>query len=134
MLFLALFGSGCGTAKPYPREADDSRMFGPVSLRIHPTFTQIKDWTGHKKPDGIEAVIELLDQFGDPTRARGQVMFELWSYRQAQPNPKGQRLAAPWIASLKTSQEQAARLEQRRAGLQLSIDRPQSPDSTADMC
>jgi hypothetical protein len=108
VLLLALFSSGCGSPRPYPREPDDNHMFGPVSLRIHPTFTQVKDWTGHTKPDGVEAVIELLDQFGDPTRASGKVMFELWSYRQAQPDVKGQRLATPWVAALLTPREQAA--------------------------
>ena len=44
-------------------------MFAPVAMRIHPIFTQIKDWTNDNRPDGIEALIEFEDQFGDETKA-----------------------------------------------------------------
>ncbi|HEY2588515.1 MAG TPA: hypothetical protein VGI81_22430, partial [Tepidisphaeraceae bacterium] len=62
---------GCGESSPYPRSPLDQQMFGPASVRIHPTFTQVRDWSGHGKPDGIEATLEIQDQFGEPTRATG---------------------------------------------------------------
>jgi hypothetical protein len=84
-------------------------MFGPASIRIHPTFTQVRDWTGDGKPDGIEATLEVLDQFGEPTRTTGTVRFELFSYRPDLPDYRSPRLATPWIASLNSTQDQQLR-------------------------
>ena len=99
---------GCQTHDLLHRSRPDETMFGPVSMRLHPTFTEVKDWTGDKKPDGIEAVVELQDQFGDPTRATGRVIFELYGYRFAAPDPKGIRVAGPWIGSLAGKDDQIA--------------------------
>jgi hypothetical protein len=51
----------------------EANVLGPASMRIHPIFTQPRDWTGDARPDGIEALVEFLDQFGDPTKASGRV-------------------------------------------------------------
>ena len=69
-------------------------MFGPQSMRIHPSFTRTKDWTGDGRADGIEAVVELQDDFGEPTRATGRVMFDVYEYRQYHPDPRGKRTGA----------------------------------------
>ena len=58
-------------------------------MRIHPIFTQIADWTHSGKPDGIEAQLEFTDQFGDPTKASGKVLFELFSYQNDSPDRAG---------------------------------------------
>ena len=81
-------------------------MFGPATLRVHPTFTQVKDWTGDGKPDGIEAVVELLDEFDEPTRGAGTLLFELHAYRRLDPEEAGNRLAPPWTGSLLTKEDQ----------------------------
>ena len=81
-------------------------MFGPVSVRVHPTFTQVKDWTGDGKPDGVEAVVELRDEFDEPTRGAGTLLFELHGYRRDHPEPAGTRLAEPWTGSLTTKEDQ----------------------------
>lgn len=129
VLFSSLLLCGCASPRPYPREGDDSHLFGPVSMRIHPTFTQLKSWTGGKKPDGIEAVVELVDQFGDPTRASGRVMFELYTYRDAMPDRRGKRLASPWIASLAGKKEQAAHWSSAVRGYSFQLN---DPDIQAD--
>jgi hypothetical protein len=96
--------AGCeSTAKI---KADPS--FGPTHVRIHPTFTQVKDWTGDGKLDGIEVVVELLDDFDEPVRAPGKMTFELFRYLRGEPNPAGDRLVNPWVGSLLTREEQAA--------------------------
>jgi hypothetical protein len=101
---------GCSTSlNPMRRTADEAAMFGPVSMRIHPIFTQVKDWTGDGKPDGIEALVEFQDQFGDPTKASGQIIFELFGYRAYHPDPRGERLENPWIGTLSSIEEQRAR-------------------------
>jgi hypothetical protein len=81
-------------------------MFAPVSMRIHPIFTRVRDWSGDGKPDGIEALLEFQDQFSDPDKAMGRVIFELYAYRPGYPDPRGDRLANPWIGSLMTLGQQ----------------------------
>jgi hypothetical protein len=106
--FLTVGPLSCNEPQPKGGAAD-AKMFGPVSMRIHPTFTRIKDWNGDKAPDGIDALLELQDQFGEPTRATGRVIFELFEYRRNFPNPAGKRLFNPWVTSLVTVEDQSAR-------------------------
>lgn len=98
---------GCeGSSSSHPRSTLDQELFGPASVRIHPTFTQVRDWTGHGKPDGIEATLEIQDRFGEPTRATGRAMFELFDYRKDSPQVRGPRIGGPWIVHLNTLGEQ----------------------------
>jgi hypothetical protein len=93
---------------PRPRTAEEAKLFGPKSLRVHPTFTRVKDWTGDGRPDGIEAVVELQDEFGEPTRATGSVMFELYQYRPTHPDVRGRRIPEVWVWPLARRNEQVA--------------------------
>jgi hypothetical protein len=105
VLIIAL--TGCATSpKPVGAEA---AMFAPVAMRIHPIFTDVKDWTGDGRADGIEALLEFEDQFGDPTKASGNVIFELFTYRRNNPDPRGERIVNPWLGSLRTLADQQAR-------------------------
>jgi hypothetical protein len=83
-------------------------MFAPTQMRIHPNFTQLADLNHSGKPDGIEAQLEFLDQFGDSTKASGRVMFELYDYRKDSPDPRGKRVHDPWLGSIATPEEQKA--------------------------
>jgi hypothetical protein len=107
LLALLILLAGCDAFSRRERVASPE-MFDAAGMRIHPIFTQIKDWTGDGEPDGIEALIEVTDQFGDPAKAGGQVLFELFAYRDRNPDPRGQRLANPWIGALATVQDQQA--------------------------
>lgn len=84
-------------------------MFQPVRVRLHPVFTQVRDWTGDGRPDGIEVLIELLDQFGDTTKAAGDVRFELHAFREFSPDPRGERIVSPFEGQLMTVEQQRAR-------------------------
>ena len=107
---LAVIICGCSSSKkPQPRTPEEEAMFGPVSMRVHPIFTQVKSFSGGDKPDGVEALLELIDQFGDPTKSAGTVVFELYRYRPYAPDPRGERVINPWIGSLNTLAEQKAR-------------------------
>ncbi len=77
-------------------------------MDVHPIFTQIADWTHSGRPDGIEAQLEFTDQFGDPTKASGKVLFELFAYRDDSPDPRGRRMGR-WVGSLVTPDEQRER-------------------------
>ena len=105
VLLPLLLALGCDS-QPYPRSNLDQQLFGPAAVRIHPTFTVVRDWTGDQKPDGIEATLEVQDQFGDPTRSTGRVMFELWEYRKESPEVRGRRIGGPWITFLNTKDQQ----------------------------
>jgi hypothetical protein len=110
LLLVPLLSLGCAS-KPVERDNAEVAMFGPMRMRLHPIFTQVKNWSSGGgtgpgiKPDGIEAELEFQDQFGDPTKAAGKVMFELFSYHQG-PDPRGDRLVNPWVGSLLSLQQQ----------------------------
>lgn len=97
-------------------------MFDPVAMRIHPVFTQVKDFTGDGKPDGIEALVQLTDRFGDSTKAAGTMMLELFDYRRTFPDPRSGRLGQPWIIPLKTIAEQQSHW--RRVGAAYAMQLP----------
>jgi len=120
LIFLLM--AGCAGESPLPRSDADTQLFGPVSMRLHPIFTQVKDWTGDNKPDGIEALVELQDQFGDPTKATGRIIFELYEFRRYDPQRKGERVVNPWIGYLETLDEQRDRWNRtsRTYGFQLA--------------
>ena len=104
----ALLAISCNSSKPYARSPEDEVLFGPAAMRIHPIFSQPSDWTGDERLDGIEALIELQDQFGDPTKASGRIVFELYEYRPYSPDPRGERLAF-WNGQLGSAADQAER-------------------------
>lgn len=109
LAMLALLVAGCAS-KPIERDNIECAMFGPQRMRIHPIFTQLKSFqpgaAADARPEGIEAEIEFQDQFGDPTKAAGKIMFELYGYLEARPDPRTDRLMNPWVGSLLTLQDQ----------------------------
>jgi hypothetical protein len=104
MLFVLV--AGCQSANRSRSPGEDA-MFGPAYMRIHPTFTHIIVANQDSDINGIDAVIEFQDQFGEPTRSAGTVLFELYAFRPSDPNPRGVRLAH-WEAALDTKDEQLA--------------------------
>ena len=104
-LFAVSLLAGC-TSAPMERDTDEVSIFGASRMRLHPIFSQVKDWTGDNLPDGVEAELEFQDQFGDPTKCAGKVMFELFAYRKGYPDPRGDRVANPWVGVLSSLQDQ----------------------------
>ena len=88
-----------------PANPSATSLFAPQAMRIHPIFTHVADLSGAGKPDGIEAQLEFTDPFGDPTKASGQALFELFDYLR-EPPFTGKRVGGPWVASLATPAEQ----------------------------
>jgi hypothetical protein len=103
----ALLLAACQSPQPIPRTPDEEDMFGPLTMRLHPTFTQVKNWTGGPRPDGVEAVVEFDDRFHEPTKAAGTLIFELFQFRKGFADPRGLRLLE-WPASIATFDEQQA--------------------------
>lgn len=97
--------AGCGSQPNWePREKQE--LFAPTAMRIHPVFTQLADWNNDKQPDGIEVLIEFQDRFGDPTKASGTVVFEVYQYRPGWPDPRGARAIEPYIVAIDTAAAQ----------------------------
>ena len=117
--------AGCATPEPVPRTQSDAQLFAPVSMRIHPIFSGVKDWTGDAKPDGVEALLEFEDRFGDPTKASGTVIFELFSYSPRDPDPRGERVVNPWLGSLQTLADQQARWNRTSRTYLFQLEYPQ---------
>lgn len=117
-----LFGCGSGVPVEAGPRPD---LFQAREARIHPVFTKILDWTGDGKVDGIEALIELNDRFGDPTKAAGTFTFELYEYRADQPDPRGRRMYNPWQGTVLTEEEQRERWSRtgRSYSFRLQADR-----------
>jgi hypothetical protein len=124
---ICLFAAGC---EPKVRSLDMGKnaaeIIGPVSVRIHPSFTQVKDWSGDGKPDGVEALFEVRDRWNEPIRATGRVLFELYEYRIGSPDPRGRRLVNPWAASLATVEEQTARWDRVSRAYKFQLAYPQA--------
>jgi hypothetical protein len=116
-------GTGCHSGDPQPLApvSNDAALFGPAKMRLHPIFTQVKDWTGNGIPDGIEALVEMQDQFGDPTKASGNLILDLYQYKKYDPQRKGNWLAE-WQVDLSTlaAQENYWNRTSRTYGLQLA--------------
>jgi hypothetical protein len=106
---LILILAGCSSDEPSPRPQSDldKQLFGPVSMKLD-TFSKLKSWTKGANPDGIEAIVEFDDQFGDRTKAAGSIYFELFDYRPGWADPRGDRIVNPWSGSLLTYDDQKA--------------------------
>jgi hypothetical protein len=127
VLLLALL-AGCNAAPRHARTPTEAQMFAPVSMRIHPIFTQVKDWTGDGVVDGIEALLEFQDQFTDPTKAAGDVVFELYTYRPYSPESRGERVLNPWLGSLRTLRDQEARWNRTSRTYSFELEYPEIRD------
>ncbi len=114
-LVAPLLIAGCNTisipqqASPSNHSSSRHAMFEPIALRLHPTFSRITDWTDDNKPDGIEVLAELRDDFGDPTKAAGRFVFELFAYDRDSPTRRGKRIENAWIAPVETREQQRER-------------------------
>jgi hypothetical protein len=89
-----------------PSEREQSKMLSlmlPRAVKIQP-FTRVASFDGDEVPDGILAVVQPQDRFGDPVKAAGFFYFELWTYRQASQERKGERLAY-WERTIASSSE-----------------------------
>ena len=80
------------------------KLLMPSQLEILP-FTKPRSWGNDYIPDGIEVVLRPLDSFGDQTKAVGTFRFELYQFRKAHADPRGQRIAL-WQVNLTSKKDQ----------------------------
>jgi hypothetical protein len=101
---LVLLG-GCQETSPAPRTAYWACGFGPEQIRLQPSFTKVLETKADASNGGglIEAYIELRDQFGDPIKALGKFRVEMFKYRPAFSDPRGQRFPEGGIQEIDLS-------------------------------
>jgi len=89
LLLLVLAGlAGCdGGAATGPTPAP----LLPKSVRLH-SFTGTRTFAAGRGVSGIEARVELRNQFDDATMALGTFRFSLYRYQPHQTDPRGKRL------------------------------------------
>jgi len=92
--------AGCASQPQWHQQPQD--LFAPAAMRIHPVFTRIRHWSGTGRIDGIEVMVEFQDRFGDPAKAAGNFIFEIYEYRYDHPNPRGNRIGMPFTANVST--------------------------------
>ena len=93
---------GCANQPRVSRSA----MFEPAEMRINPTFSRFKSFDADDVPDGIEADLELRDRFGDPTKAAGDVYFELFRYQPTGSDVRGEQVGRAIVFKLGTAAAQ----------------------------
>lgn len=81
------------------------KLLLPAKIDVLP-FTKVKSWDDDQIPDGIEVVLRPLDSFGDQTKAVGCFRFELYTYRKADSDIRGQRVGF-WEENLNTRNAQS---------------------------
>lgn len=97
--------AGCKSAPRVPPDkADMLSMLLPKQIKIQP-FTKIKSFDVGGTPDGIAVVLRPTDQFGDPVKVVGQMYFELYTYKKASGERKGDRLEF-WERTIATGEDQ----------------------------
>ncbi len=85
-------------------QEDAVKLLLPRRIKIEP-FTRVKSFDEDEIPDGIEVRLRPLDRFGDPIKIVGALHFELYTYRKAAADRKGEQLQF-WQVSISTPQDQ----------------------------
>ena len=87
-------GVGCqkggkGVSDEGPNTEELIQFYSPQAIKILP-FTKAKSFDKDAIPDGIEVSMRTLDGAGDPVKAYGTFLFELYAYRPASTDHKGE--------------------------------------------
>lgn len=79
-------------------------FYSPRSIKIQP-FTKPRSFDSDAVPDGIAVSLRTLDAAGDPVKAYGVFIFELYAYRSALGDRKGQ-LIQSWTQPVLNTRDQ----------------------------
>lgn len=106
LLICAIGGLSASGCRPPLPSGDRPAMFEPVELRINPTFTRLRSFDSDATPDGIEADVELRDEFRDSAKGGGAIYFELFHYIPEGPDVRGDQIGGPARYDLSTVEAQ----------------------------
>lgn len=91
-----LLATGCprgevGEVADGPTRDQLLAFYSPRSIKVLP-FTKPRSFDGDAVPDGVNVSLRVLDAAGDPIKAYGTFMFELYDYRPASGTRRGNLL------------------------------------------
>lgn len=101
--------SGCrrGQLRATGEEPTAEEMVGyysPRSIKLLP-FTKPRSFDNDLIPDGIGVSLQTLDAAGDPVKAYGTFLFELYHYRPASQDHRG-KLIQTWTQPVRDLKDQ----------------------------
>ncbi len=103
-------------------------FYSPRSIKIQP-FTKPRSFDEDAIPDGIAVSLRTLDATGDPVKAYGVFIFELYAYRGALGDRKGQ-LIQSWTQPVLDTKDQKQFWERITASYEFQLSwegRPIAP-------
>jgi len=93
-----LFLMGCSSSDRRAENGDCIiPCFVPVAVHIQPSFSHIAPGDKDLSSSEIDVYVSLDDQFGDSVKAAGRYRFELFQYRPAAADPRGNRIEVEGI-------------------------------------
>ncbi|MCB9852988.1 MAG: hypothetical protein H6819_07825 [Phycisphaerales bacterium] len=78
--------------------------YSPAQIQILP-FTKVRSFDDDIVPDGLAVSLRPLDGAGDPVKAYGSFLFELYAFRPATATHRGERLQS-WTQTIRTPEDQ----------------------------
>ncbi|HPF41609.1 MAG TPA: hypothetical protein P5081_16570 [Phycisphaerae bacterium] len=78
--------------------------YSPATIQILP-FTKVRSFDDDIVPDGLAVSLRPLDGAGDPVKAYGSFLFELYAFRPATATHRGERLQS-WTQTIRTPEDQ----------------------------
>jgi len=95
---------GCRSTTPRPPTTQLARdeylgLYQPRRVRILEDFTRPASFDDDEVPDGLEVWVRLHDGLGDSVKGYGSFRFELYAFRQASGERRGDRLMV-WDQSI----------------------------------
>lgn len=103
-------------------------FYSPQTIKILP-FTKAKSFDDDAFPDGIEVSMRALDGAGDPVKSYGTFLFELYAYKPASSDHKGE-LIQSWRQPILSLEEQKQYWERVTTSYQFQLSwegQPLSP-------
>lgn len=101
--------SGCrGPQGPEYDAAERQALLEGIAadkIEIVAPFTKPASFDDDPLPDGISVVLSAVDKQGERIKITGQIVFELYTYRPASADPKGQQLQT-WQLGLAGDKDQ----------------------------
>ncbi|MFH0980607.1 MAG: hypothetical protein V2A79_03595 [Planctomycetota bacterium] len=77
----------------------------PAAVKIVAPFTRFRSFDDDERPDGIELLVQPVNTFGDPVNIAGDVIVELYEFRQASGDRKGEKVQQ-WDIALASERAQ----------------------------
>ena len=102
--------AGCPRPEKGPIEAGTAESLSavlPQSIEIVEAFTRWGDLDEKPGLDGIELCVQALTPTGEAVQAAGTMLVELYAFRQASGDPKGERKEM-WTLALLSEADQKA--------------------------